>query len=110
MARMRPSFTSREAVLKARQIEDRLMADTWARDGYDVLPRLRSLTIPTLVIYGDHDFIPSFVAAHIAQALPRARLVTVRDCGHFAYLECPGEVGTEIEKFFRDNPAPERPR
>jgi pimeloyl-ACP methyl ester carboxylesterase len=38
-------------------------------DGYDLLPRLRSLTIPTLVIYGDHDFIPSFAAEHISGAL-----------------------------------------
>jgi proline iminopeptidase len=101
MARMRPSFTTRDAILKARQVEDRLMADTWLRDGYDLLPKLRSLTIPTLVIYGDHDFISSFVAAHIAEALPKARLVTMKDCGHFAYLECPGPVRKEIDGFFR---------
>ena len=92
MATMRPSFTTSEAILKARHVEDRLMADTWSMDGYDLLPRLRSLTVPTLVIYGDHDFIPSFVAEHIAEALPAARLVTMKERGHFAYLECPGPV------------------
>ena len=101
MARMRPSFTTAEAVLKARHVEDRLMADTWSSDGYDVLPRLRHLKIPTLVIYGDHDFIPSFVAEHISQAVPNARLVTMKECGHFAYLECPGPVRKEIDAFFR---------
>jgi proline iminopeptidase len=109
MARMRPSFTTSEAILKARHIEDRLMADTCSLDGYDLLPKLRSLTIPTLVIYGDHDFIPSFAAAHIAQALPTARFVTMKECGHFAYLECPGSVRKEIDGFFR-NPAPARPK
>lgn len=101
MARMRPSFTTAEAVLKARHVEDRLMADTWSSDGYDVLPRLRHLKTPTLVIYGDHDFIPSFVAEHISQAVPNARLVTMKECGHFAYLECPGPVRKEIDAFFR---------
>jgi proline iminopeptidase len=101
MARMRPSFTTAEAVLKARHVEDRLMADTWSSEGYDVLPKLGRLEIPTLVIYGDHDFIPSFVAEHISQAMPNARLVTMKECGHFAYLECPGPVRKEIDAFFR---------
>jgi len=101
MARMRPSFTTSEAILKARHSEDRLMADTWSLDGYDLLPKLRSLKIPTLVVYGSHDFIPSFAAEHIAKAIPAARFVTMKDCGHFAYLECPGPVRKEIDRFFR---------
>jgi proline iminopeptidase len=109
MTLMRPSFPTSEAILKARHVEDRLMADTWSLDGYDLLPKLRSLKIPTLVIYGDHDFIPSYVAEHIAEALPAARFVTMKECGHFAYLECPGPVRKEIEGFLR-NPAPARPR
>jgi hypothetical protein len=32
--------------VKARAGEDRLMADSWALDGYDPLPKLRSLMIP----------------------------------------------------------------
>jgi len=110
MTIMKPSFTTSEAILEARQVEDRLMADTWSRDGYDALPKLRSLNIPTLVIYGDHEFIPSFVAQHIAEALPAARLVTMKECGHFAYLECPEPVRQEIDAFFRKPPPPARPR
>ncbi len=110
MARMRPSFTTSEAVLKARHVEDRLMADTWSLEGYDLLPKLRSLTIPTLIVYGDRDFIPAFVSEHIAEALPAARLVTMKDCGHFAYLECPGPVRKEIDGLFRKPPAPVRPK
>ena len=105
MALFRPSFTSSEAILKARDVEDRLMAETWSRDGYDLLPKLRSLTIPTLIIWGDHDFIPRFNAQHIAAALPGARLVTMKECGHFAYLECPAPVRQEIDRFFRGGTA-----
>ena len=86
------------------------MADSWSLDGYDLLPKLQSLAIPTLVIYGDHDFIPSFAAEHIAEALATARFVTMKECGHFAYLECPGAVRKEIEGFFRSPRAPARPK
>ncbi|WP_129647569.1 alpha/beta fold hydrolase [Peristeroidobacter agariperforans] len=64
-------------------------------------PDLRSLAIPTLVITGDHDFIPVDIAEHIAQAVPNARLVTLKDCGHFAYLECHDAVRQATEDFFR---------
>jgi proline iminopeptidase len=100
MKQMRPSFASSQAILKARQIEDRLMADSWLAKGYDLLPKLGALKIPTLIIFGDADFIPGFVAAHIAAALPNDRLVTIKDCGHFAYLECPAPVRKEIDGFF----------
>src|SRR6266487_5561073 len=57
IARMRASFT-KAGVLKARAVEDRLMRDSWLLPDYDLLPRLKSLRIPTLVISGDHEFIP----------------------------------------------------
>jgi hypothetical protein len=31
---------------------------------YDLLPKLKSLRIPTLVIYRDHEFIPAGTAEH----------------------------------------------
>ena len=101
IASLRASFTS-EGILKARAIEERLMNDTWlSAAGYDLLPRLRTLRIPTLVISGDHEFIPAAAAAHIADAIPSARLVTLKDCGHFSYLECPDLLRKEIDSFFR---------
>ena len=44
------------------------------------------------MVSGDHDFIPVEIAAHIAQAMPNARHVPTKDCGHFAYLECAADV------------------
>jgi proline iminopeptidase len=91
MATMKAAFITqgKQGIVKARAVEDRLMHDTWQVDGYDLLPKLQTLSIPTLVISGDHDFIPGEIAAHIARAIPNAQLVTLRNCGHFAYLECP---------------------
>jgi proline iminopeptidase len=89
----------KEGIVKARAVEDRLMRDTWEADGYDLLPKLRVLRIPTLVLTGDHDFFPVSVASHIADAIPRAQLVVLTDCGHFAYLECPGDTRKGIDAF-----------
>jgi proline iminopeptidase len=107
MAIMKAGFISqgKEGIAKARAVEDRLMRDTWQADGYDLLPKLRNLSIPTLVISGDHDFIPGEIAVHIARAIPSARLVTLRNCGHFTYLECPGDVRNAFDDFFRGTPA-----
>jgi proline iminopeptidase len=103
MERMHAAFISqgRQGIVKAQRIEDRLMLDTWKRDDYDLLPRLRDLRVPTLVIYGDHDFIPPEIAQHIAQAMPRATLVTLRNCGHFTPLECPEDTRREVDRFLR---------
>ena len=89
-----------EDIRKARAIEDRLYDETWALSDYNLLPQLARLGIPTLVICGDYDLVPIECVAHIAQAIPGARLVVLRDCGHFAYLECPDEVRKEITDFF----------
>lgn len=103
MSTMQAAFIrqGREGIVKARAVEDQLMRDTWQVPGYDLIPKLRSLRIPTLVIAGDHDFIPVEVAEHVAQAIPNAELVTIKDCGHFAFLECAGEVRKALNDFFR---------
>jgi proline iminopeptidase len=105
ISRMHASF-KREGVLKARAIEARLMQETWANPDFDLLPQLKSLKVPTLVLSGDHEFIPPSSAEHIAQAIPSARLVTLKGCGHFTYMECPVPVHDEIDALFLKNPRP----
>jgi proline iminopeptidase len=102
MAAMKEAFASqgKEGILKARAVEDRLMRDTWQVPGYDLLPQLQRLRIPTLVIAGETDFIPLPVAEHIAAAIPGAKLVTIKECGHFAYLECAEPVRVAFTDFF----------
>jgi proline iminopeptidase len=97
--RLRSSFTQ-EVILKGRAIEDRLMDETWLSSDYNLLPRLERLNITTLVIHGEHDFIPAECAAHVARAVPGARFILLKDCGHFSYLECPDEVHQAIADFF----------
>ena len=101
MKTMTAAFRSQGSagIIKARAVEDRLMRDTWQRPGYDLIPKLRNVRIPTLVIAGDHDFIPLEIAERITHALPDARLVTIKDCGHFAFLECADEVRNALNAY-----------
>lgn len=96
---LRQNFTPQD-ILKAREIESRLIDQTWLSQGYDLLPMLKTLAIPTLLIHGGYDFIPLTYPARIAGAIPQARLVVLKDCGHFSYLDCPDEVRGELLAFF----------
>ena len=99
ISRMQAAFIQQGSagILKARAVESRLMSETWAAPDYNLLPKLKGLRIPTLVITGDHEFIPISTAEHIAQAIPNARMVTLKDCGHFSYMEAPVAVRQQID-------------
>ena len=99
VGRLYTHFTE-ETVLTARAIVQRLYEDTWMADGYDLIPKLRALRIPTLVLHGEHDFIPVAFADRVAQAMPCARLVVLEGCGHFAYVESPDAVHEHVLALF----------
>jgi proline iminopeptidase len=83
---------SPEGIRLSRAIEERLYEQTWSRSDYDLLPALRRLGVPALIVHGDHDLVPSACARHVARAIPGARYVPLRECGHFSFLERPDEV------------------
>jgi proline iminopeptidase len=99
VGRLRANFTPERVVL-ARAIELRLYADTWAREEYDLRPRLSRLDVPTLVLHGADDFIPVSLAANVADAIPGAVLSVLPQCGHFSYIERPDDVHREIAALF----------
>lgn len=91
---------TKESVLIARATTSRLWEETAEAPGYNLLPQITRLRTPTLVLHGDYDFVPVACAAHIAEAIPGARLVILPYCGHFSYLECPAEVHNALDEFF----------
>ncbi len=91
---------TREGVQRARAIELQLYTETYSLLEFSLLPQLKQLTTPTLVVHGDYDFVPVAVAAEIAHAIPGSRLVVLKDCGHFAYIESPEGVRQAVGNFF----------
>jgi proline iminopeptidase len=100
VARLRSDYTA-EGVLLARAIEDRLYAETSGSSAWDLFPALRELDVPTLLLHGEHDFVPVELAARIAATIPGAHLSVLPGLGHFTYLEAPDRVVEEISRFCR---------
>ena len=98
VGRLRRHYTP-DGVVVARAIEHRLYGETSASAGWDLFPALRQLHVPTLLIHGEHDFIPVELAARIAAAVPGARLAVLPGCGHFTFLEAPERVFEEVARF-----------
>lgn len=69
-----------------------------AREG--LAHRLPALSVPTLVVVGEHDVAtPPAKAGALAGAIPGARLVVVPGAGHTATLEAPAQVNAAIAAF-----------
>jgi proline iminopeptidase len=92
---------TKESVLTARATTRRLFPETVEMPGYDLLPTLARLRIPTLILHGDYDFVPLTCVTHIAEAIPGARLSVLHDCGHYSYLERPDEFRQALDEFFQ---------
>jgi pimeloyl-ACP methyl ester carboxylesterase len=65
----------------------------------DLFPKLQQLSIPTLLLHGEQDVIPLWTAEKISQAIPKATLVRLTNCGHFPYVEQPEETFAAIREF-----------
>ncbi|MFD2111727.1 alpha/beta hydrolase [Thiorhodococcus fuscus] len=56
----------------------------------DLDPRLPEITIPTLVVTGDHDrAVQPDESRRLANRLPQAELVVIPECGHMPHEETP---------------------
>lgn len=76
----------------------------YTRDG--VRERLhdaaRSLTVPTMVVWGDHDrIVPTSDAERTARLIPGAELRIVEDCGHAPHRDRPDALRRVLESFDR---------
>lgn len=98
VARLHTDATE-EGILLVRAINQQLHDETARSADWDLFPALRRLDVPTLVLHGEHDFIPVELAARIAEAVPDARLTVLPGCGHFTYLEAPERVFEEVARF-----------
>jgi proline iminopeptidase len=80
----------------------RVQQSVWASLGdFDLLPELRRLSLPALVVHGRADPIPVESSKAVAEALG-ARLVVLDDCGHVPYVEQPESLFEAIRAFLNE--------
>jgi pimeloyl-ACP methyl ester carboxylesterase len=61
--------------------------------------RLPALALPVLLVHGRFDPIPYWSAEQTAALIPDVSLEPIDDCGHFPWLEQPGELRRHIAGF-----------
>ena len=68
----------------------------------DLVPRLREIRAPVLVITGDDDrIVPPDRSADLVKHLSDARLVVIPRCGHVPHEERPDEFMDAVADFLR---------
>jgi pimeloyl-ACP methyl ester carboxylesterase len=71
----------------------------------DIASTLRSVSTPTLVLWGARDrLLPPTIGSLITAELPDSRLVVLDRCGHVPMLEAPDELNAELVRFLEETP------
>jgi proline iminopeptidase len=63
---------------------------------------LPGVLLPALFVHGELDPVPVRASAKTAALIPGARVETIPECGHFPWLERPGELRRIVERFLAD--------
>jgi len=66
---------------------------------WDLRAKLRTLTVPTLVVHGEEESIPMDLVEEWVTSMPNARLMKVPRAAHFTYAERPELVWPAVERF-----------
>jgi len=107
VASLRTRFTP-ETILLARAIENRLYEQTWDRVDYDLIPKLTRLDVPTLILHGEHDFMPPELAGHIAGRSPEPASWSCGTAGTSRISSSLTKCGTRSPSSFARAEAPAR--
>ena len=76
------------------------LADFHACNGFDVMPRLGEIVVPTLVVTGDEDRLtPLKYGEYLATNIRGAVLKIIHGAGHLAMLEKSSEVNAVVTAF-----------
>ncbi len=76
------------------------MGQMWASEPNYTAERLRSITVPTLILDGDNDeVIYTEHTKDMAGLIPRAELILIAGTGHFAPLEKREEFNRIVQEF-----------
>jgi pimeloyl-ACP methyl ester carboxylesterase len=67
-----------------------------------LLESLPRVGLPALFVHGELDPLPVRSSTETAALIPGARVETIARCGHFPWLDRPGELRRAVERFLDD--------
>jgi pimeloyl-ACP methyl ester carboxylesterase len=96
----RGAVTARERAARVKGTVDALLAMACSPHASDPLEGLNGVTAPTLILWGDRDYIlPLQHGERLLRELPDARLMVLKGAGHVANEEFPESVNRLILEF-----------
>jgi pimeloyl-ACP methyl ester carboxylesterase len=76
------------------------VASVTFEDMREVVARLDEITVPTLVLWGEHDeWLPTAMGDRLAAAIPGARRETIAGAGHFVAEDNPEDTAAALLRF-----------
>ena len=69
------------------------------RNNYDLSSALKSFAAPVLIIQGDSDIVPPAEGEHSHSIFPNSKLIFLKDCVHYGWIEHPEKYFGAINNF-----------
>lgn len=69
---------------------------------FDWQEQLQQLKLPTLIVFGDYDFLSSTASREIHENIVDSRCIELKECGHFPFIEKKNDLLKSIDAFFED--------
>ena len=70
---------------------------------FDIKEKLKILNCPVLIVHGDYDPIPLKCAEELNADIKNSKLVVLKNCGHFSYIEAPRRLFKVCNEFLAQN-------
>ena len=71
--------------------------------GFNVVPRIGTISVPTLIVASDHDYTPVARKQEYARLMPDARVVVVSDSRHALPIEEPRKLQPILDAFLAEH-------
>lgn len=68
---------------------------------YNIHDDLKRIKCPTLIVHGNADVIPVYVAERLNKSIEKSKLIILPNVGHFLWIEAPNEIYRVIDEFFQ---------
>lgn len=90
---------NKKSAMSGFQVMTLMSKTSWIRPEVNLFPYLYKLQVPTLIIHGNQDVIPSFTDQEIKDGIPNSEIVYLANSGHFPYIETPNELFKSLRLF-----------
>jgi len=84
-----------------KKVEGRYASVSRYFNDYNIHDDLKRIKCPTLIVHGDADVIPVYVAERLNKSIEKSKLIILPNVGHFLWIEAPDEIYRVIDEFFQ---------